>query len=332
MSRPTIDSASLHNGMSGDSTETAPPVIVELPELSLERLRFHAVAQAPLRLPPFAGSMLRGAFGHALKTSVCITRAPRCADCKLYRHCAYPALFEPPPPAEHPLQRFSQIPAPYVIEPPTGGERILQPGDAFDFHVVLAGNAVQQRELILSAWRQALARGLGKRRAPAELTSVTSEPPASVATDLEAESLATHGLPEETHRATLQLHTPLRLQHQGHALGPDALDAERLLMNLTRRISLICEFHGGTAPNWDYPTLKGLAQTIRSQKALEWQSWSRYSSRQKQTMQLSGVVGQWTLEGEMRPFSAILQAGQWLHAGKNASFGMGHYSLSATSA
>lgn len=329
MSRPSPGSASMHNAIPGDALETTSLGVAELPELPLERLRLHAVARAPLRLPPFAGSMLRGAFGHALKSSVCITRAPSCADCNLYRDCAYPALFEPPPPADHTLQRFSQIPAPYIIEPPTGGERHLQPGEAFDFYLVLAGNAVRQRELVLSAWRQALARGLGKRRTPVELASVTSEPPAGVATDPEAEPLAAYGLSPQPHRVTLQLHTPLRLQHQGHALGPDALHAERLLMTLTRRVSLICEFHGREAPNWDYPALKALAQTIRSQKSLEWQSWSRYSSRQKQPMQLAGVVGQWTLEGDLRPFGAILHAGQWLHAGKNATFGLGHYSLNA---
>jgi hypothetical protein len=44
-------------------------------------------------------------------------------------------------------------------------------------------------------------------------------------------------------------------------------------------------------------------------------------------MQLGGVVGQWTLQGDLHPFMPFIHLGQWLHAGKNASFGLGHYRM-----
>lgn len=306
----------------GPVPSTRPAVV---PEFPLERLRLNAVAQGSLRLPPFAGSMLRGAFGHALKKAVCITRESHCAHCSLYHRCPYPALFEPPPPRDHQLQRFSQIPAPYVIEPPIAGERHLEAGESFDFHLVLMGHAVQQRELILAAWDQALRRGLGKQRAAASLQSVESAPIDGPAPGANTSA----GASTEAHRSRLTMHlqTPLRLQQQGRALRPEALDAERLLMALTRRIALISEFHGGRPPDWDFAGLKTSASGIESHKSLRWQSWSRYSSRQKQAMQLAGVTGTWTLEGHLHPFVAILYAGQWLHAGKNATFGLGQYRL-----
>jgi hypothetical protein len=52
------------------------------------RLTFRAVDD--LRLPAYAGSAWRGAFGHALKRLVCVTREPACPPCLLYRSCAYP--------------------------------------------------------------------------------------------------------------------------------------------------------------------------------------------------------------------------------------------------
>jgi CRISPR/Cas system endoribonuclease Cas6 (RAMP superfamily) len=46
-------------------------------------------------------------------------------------------------------------------------------------------------------------------------------------------------------------------------------------------------------------------------------------------MQLGGVIGEWTLEGDLAPFWPYLHLGQWLHVGKNATFGLGHYQLQA---
>ena len=65
------------------------PPIITLP-LTVSRYRLRFIAQEPLRLPAYAGSTWRGAFGHALKRLVCVTREPHCPDCLLYRSCSYP--------------------------------------------------------------------------------------------------------------------------------------------------------------------------------------------------------------------------------------------------
>ncbi|MGD2115100.1 MAG: hypothetical protein PVG07_08605, partial [Acidobacteriota bacterium] len=75
-----------------------------LPAIPSLRLRVTLRAEEPARLPGYQGSMLRGAFGHALRTAVC-AMGPRqpCATCSLRRECVHPRLFEtlvegePPP-------------------------------------------------------------------------------------------------------------------------------------------------------------------------------------------------------------------------------------------
>jgi len=84
----------------------------------LARYRLDWVVTRPIRLPDYAGSMLRGAFGHALRNIGCITREQDCTTCPLRRDCPYTLLFEPVPPEHHALQDFSRIPVPYIIEPP----------------------------------------------------------------------------------------------------------------------------------------------------------------------------------------------------------------------
>ena len=51
--------------------------------LPLARYRFHWRVSAPIHLPAYAGSMLRGAFGHALRRLACMTRQADCAACPL---------------------------------------------------------------------------------------------------------------------------------------------------------------------------------------------------------------------------------------------------------
>jgi hypothetical protein len=72
----------------------------------------------------------------------------------------------------------------------------------------------------------------------------------------------------------------------------------------------------------------GHAETLRDDRTqLRWKDWTRYSSRQKQEMTLGGVMGRWLLRGELAPLWPWLYLGQWLHLGKNATMGMGAYTL-----
>ena len=112
--------------------------------------------------------------------------------------------------------------------------------------------------------------------------------------------------------------------------SPLALWQSEHVADLLRRITLLAEFHAdraGLVP--DVHALVRHADTLAHQPALRWQDWSRYSSRQQQEMTLGGVVGAWTLEGDLAPLLPWLWLGQWLHVGKNATMGMGGYHLAA---
>jgi hypothetical protein len=61
-----------------------------LPVVPYLRLQMTLQAEEPAVLPPFQGSILRGAFGHALRRTVCVM-GPRqaCASCLLRQACVY---------------------------------------------------------------------------------------------------------------------------------------------------------------------------------------------------------------------------------------------------
>jgi hypothetical protein len=96
-------------------------VIARITTFPLARYRFEWRATSPLRIPDYAGSMLRGAFGHALRQLACMTKQKKCDGCALITSCPFPSIFAPVSPAAHTLQKFSEIPVPYIIEPPEWG-------------------------------------------------------------------------------------------------------------------------------------------------------------------------------------------------------------------
>ncbi len=307
----------------------------------LARYRLEWQARTSARPPDYAGSMLRGAFGHALRKLACMTKPRDCAGCPLLSTCPYPAIFAPPPPAAHKLQKFSQIPVPYIIEPPDWGARQIGAGDAFAFHMVLVGRALRELPLIILAWRRAFARGAGTGDGTAELVRVvhSGEDGETEIHRPDTGAIAPHpqliafnsANNDATEHSELTLHfvTPLRLQKNGRALPPEKLDARTLLMALVRRANLLAEFHANGALVEDFASLLAASANIQDSKHLVWLDWTRFSSRQQQRMALGGVVGDWTISGPLTPFIPFLQLGEWLHVGKEAAFGLGRYTLRA---
>ena len=312
------------------------------PSLPLARYRITFRMTQALRLPDYAGSLLRGAFGAALRRVSCMTGADRCDGCPLRATCPYSTLFATPAPATHAMQSFSHVPNPYVIEPPPRGTRCVDAGGVLQFCIVLVGHAVTQLPLISFALQRAAAAGFGKERAHGLLESIewqAGEDDASFQSIWQAgdDAIAPHdarvALTPPAHASTairLRLHTPLRLQQQGHPVRPQALTPRKLVADLLRRTTLLAEFHAGHAgfvP--DAPALVRHADTLTHTAALRWQDWERYSSRQQQAMKLGGAIGDWTLHGELGPLLPWLRLGQRLHVGKNTVFGLGHYTLHA---
>ncbi len=308
----------------------------------IARYHFSATMQVAHRLPFYSGSALRGIFGHALRRVACMTAMKHCNECPLKETCPYTEVFEPAAKANTAIKGYTQRPALYIIEPPAPGEKYLQAGDNLEFSMVLIGPAMKQLPLIVLAWQQALQRGLGKGRHAATLRSVAverdvdNEKIPQIIWRSETPCIIEHPqqlqIMKHTMQAlTLNIHTPMRLQRQSKPIGPDKINPLDLLGPLLRRVELVRHVTQLAPLYTDMRAHMDNARHIKSHATLRWTDWERYSNRQQQKMALGGITGQWALQGNLQPYQHALQLGQWLHIGKNTTFGMGAYTISATS-
>ncbi|MFZ5653800.1 MAG: CRISPR system precrRNA processing endoribonuclease RAMP protein Cas6 [Pseudomonadota bacterium] len=306
--------------------------------LPLARYRLQLRTETRVCLPAYAGSAWRGALGHALKRTVCVTGARHCPDCLLYRSCVYPYVFETPPPEQAAkLRKYPAAPHPFVIEPwPECRE--LAPGEAFGVDLVLIGRGNAQLAYFIEALRRAGERGLGSGDGRYALAGVAQETaagwqavyaPGGRLDVLPATAPAVPPLPAGPVR--VELRTPLRLKVGGDLVTPGRLRFRDFFSQLLRRISLLSYFHTDTPLETDFRALVQAAENVAlAEPELRWQDWTRHSSRQGTLLQMGGLVGGFMLAGEaLAPFWPYLWLGQWTHAGKGAVMGLGRYRLAA---
>lgn len=313
-------------------------VALKNPVLAVYQYQFQFKVKGPLQLPIFSGSAWRGAFGHALKKTVCVVRDTPCNDCMLKTSCAYSYIFETPPPEKTgKMRKYNASPHPFVLQFPIQQENEL---DCYQLNMMVFGHGQRFFPYIIHAMSKAGQDGLGSRRQVFELESIKK-----ITQDKQEHSVYQHGklhahstdciltIPPMPEFITLDIHTPIRIKQQGHNLKAENFNFGALFGNLLRRISMLTYFHSDEPLETDFAALSQRARQMNfSHKNLQWYDWTRYSSRQKTEMNMGGVIGTLQLHSEgMEDFWPYLWLGQWTHAGKATSMGLGHYTINMTS-
>ena len=112
-------------------------------------------------------------------------------------------------------------------------------------------------------------------------------------------------------------------------MGAWDFDFRAFLGGLLRRISLLTSFFADVPLETDFKGLLKRAESVPVRESdLRWHEWSRHSARQKTRLQMGGLVGTFELEGAaLGPFWPFVWLGQWTHAGKGCTMGLGRYVL-----
>lgn len=329
----------------------------QLAGLPLARYEFVLQTQAAALWPPFLGTALRGAFGHALKAISCVMPHQDCRRCLLAARCRYPNLFETPPGPHHALLRHAKdAPRPFLFEPalpaapPTKPDawlatRVpLAAGENVCFGLTLCGEAVAEMPYFIRAVQVMAQQGLGAERTACHLGQVVAHGENGWRTVIytpEADFLTPHLAPELSvwvaarltqlafikDRLRVRLATPLRLRVRGSLAVQ--LDFAQLVNALSLRLALVYATHGAALLEYDYHKLLDQARQVETVRAdLQLQHLQRRTNRQATTLNLDGLMGEIEFAGpNLHDFLPLLVAGELLHLGSGTAFGLGRLCL-----
>jgi len=255
----------------------------------------------------------------------------------LLHSCAYSYLFEtPPPPGSEKMRLYEAAPHPFILELNrynVSNEKT--PTEILGFN--LFGTSYRYLPYVIHALNKAGQEGLGKyhqRYTLAEVWQYQENAQPILVYDgngklLHAVKPEIIAIPPCPKTVTVHLDTPLRIKQEGKNCNAERFSFAAFFGNLQRRISLLTYFHTDTPLETDFKYLAAQAKTVElHEPRLSWQDWTRYSSRQQTQMQMGGLVGQFTITDNLELFWPYLWLGQWTHAGKSASMGLGAYRLS----
>ena len=293
-----------------------------------------------MMLPRHKGSVIRGALGASLKRVSCALRHQSCDTCILRERCIYVSFFERLPPVPGSPKWLNVRPSPFVLEPPDTERQDFNPDTRFSFNILLFGKANESLPYLIYAIERMGRHGLGRAldggdRGRFTLEAVVHEgrsiytakegrlyQPESL-TELVPPDLSSSYPPLTFTKASVRLCTPLRLK-SGNKFQ-DQLPFSSLVRAALRRISSLEATYGEGEPDLPYRELAAMAESVKvADKDLRWQDWHRYSSRQKASMRLGGMVGTICYEGEnLGVFMPLLRYVEQVHLGKQTTFGLG---------
>jgi hypothetical protein len=315
-----------------------------LEKLRIASYRFVLEPIEPMSLPPYKGATLRGGFGQAFKRMACVQPGNRCDTCQQTARCAYSYVFETPvPPDSEVLRTHEAVPRPFVFEPPLDDKTEYGLGDELAFGLVLVGRGIDYLPYFILAFKALGDVGLGRERARFRLKQVWARDPLgpweTLIYDGPSDALRnvemTAGIAEIEQTAaalpdnelSVRFLTPTRLKHGGKMAHEPAFHV--LVRTLLRRLSSLYYFHCGERWEADYKGLIEKAQMVETvETAVHWQDWERYSSKQKQRIDMGGLVGRLCYAGELSDFRSLLVLGAVVHVGKGCVFGNGKYTVS----
>ena len=308
--------------------------------LYLSKYRVTIKPEEQLCLPPYKGSALRGLLGHALRRIVCVTKHSECSDCILKFNCIYSYIMETPIPEEHPFHRkYKTAPHPYIIVPPITKKCLFRPEDVLSFEIILIGKANDYLPYFVYALTEMGKIGVGKGRGKFRVLSIETQKKDGSYTEIFNSNEYTLSVKDDNvidyrafqyrralcDRVTLSFQTPLRIKIK-NKLSRN-IPFHILIERLAERASLLAHFHcNARLENYEEFVRDSIdVKTIRND--LRWIDWQRYSMRHKTRMKLGGVVGEITYQGPLKKYLSLLRAGEFIHVGKAATFGMGKYIL-----
>ena len=235
-------------------------MLISQPIIPIKTYRFYFATDSAVRLPDFPGSAWRGAFGHALKKTVCVVRNTPCNQCMLKNACAYSYVFETPPPANaEKMRKYTAAPHPFVLQFP---ETASVSDSIYTLDVILFGHGQRYFPYIVHALQTAGQDGIGGHQQVFSLQKIDDINLQGLGETIyqngELKPQQPAGLPTiptMPKQIEITFHTPLRIKQDSKNLATREFNFGAFFGTLLRRISMISYFHTDTPLETDFAAL-----------------------------------------------------------------------------
>ena len=251
--------------------------------------------------PFFVGSMLRGAFGYALKKVVCINPSYSCEGCFARKNCLYFEFYEL-------KDTFHKFRFDFELNQ-----------ENLDFNLYLFDNVVDDMPYILASVVKMLKEnGLGKNRDIFEIQDIKCNDKSI----FDGEDFNLNGCEEEiintnenfSKKIKLKFITPLRIKENNRFARGD-IKLETILKSIKYRLSEL--------KNSKDRRLNFEPKYERKEVNIRFVDFQRYSNRQELKMNIGGIMGEIIYDEIDKQTYQLLKIGEIIGDGKSTVFGLG---------
>lgn len=294
-------------------------------ELKVLKLRAVFKAEENGNLPAYLGSTIRGVLGHAMRNSVCVAPNVRCHLCQHSDNCEYTAHFNS-------AGNVAGSVNPFVIYVPVRNKVEWNQGDLLTFDITIFGKSTMAAEYYVSGIILMGEYGWGVNRlkfSPVQIMNVYDK---SLiwsdglvwAHNLQPFLLHING--RQTNSVMLRFNSPTRVVIKQELQRK--LSFEQIIQAVLTRIKLLLHAYEGIIIEMDEDDLLENARKIKAVEE-EWRfvDFKRYSKTYNRKLGLPSIEGFVRFEGDITPFTPLLEIGEVLQIGKNTTHGFGNYDL-----
>src|SRR5690625_535000 len=106
------------------------------------------------------------------------------------------------------------------------------------------------------------------------------------------------------------------------------MQLEHIICAILTRVKLLLHAYSGVVLEWNEKAILKEARQIKTVEE-DWQfiDFKRYSYTYNRKLGLPSIMGYARYEGDITPFTPLLEIGQLIQIGKNTTHGFGHYEI-----
>lgn len=287
-------------------------------------IHFFCKSEKPFLADNYLPFVIRSVLGKNLRNMCCVSHKTLCPDCLYKKNCAYSVIFESIVESDNNLLHgTNRVSHPFSITQSSEVSRTKSSTD-FDFTITLFGNSCKYLPYIYASMYKAGDEGLFKERTKFKINDVLVGDDSILQNDMELKNCSpfVFKIAESEKKSKgeilVELKTPLRFKIEGK-YTKDFSSAD-FFRALWRRAKTLFLMYGDET---EFPMLPKTECKIVNPN-LKWKDFRHYSARQKDVMNLGGVVGNFKLLGGFTDFELkLLELNKIANAGKNTNFGLG---------